>query len=127
MSARQKINGFFIKFAVWFGDLFGSPGSFMFWFILTILWIGAGPGQHFSDTWQLWINTPTTIVELFAAITIQYVGNKIQRQQEAHEKQMISMLERVEHITVHLDADNHINTPSYMDLSQETGNNKLKE
>lgn len=124
----SRIEQFFIKFAVWFGDLFGSPGSFMFWFFLVIIWMLFGPAQHYSDGWQLWINTPTTIVELFAAITIQYVGNKIQRQQDAHEKQMIDMLSRVEHITVHLDSENHqAKLPPYMDLESQTGNNKLKE
>jgi low affinity Fe/Cu permease len=39
-----------------------SPGATAFAFIIVIVWAACGPYYHFSDGWQLIINTGTTIV-----------------------------------------------------------------
>ncbi len=86
----------FAKLAVWCGDKFGSPTNFMMWMAIIGIWIWSGHLFHYNNTWQLLINTPTTVIELFAAILIQYVGNRIERRQSDSEQHMIHILERIE-------------------------------
>lgn len=91
--------GRFARLAIFCGNAFGSPANFVLWIVLVSVWIWSGPMFHFSNTWQLMINTPTTIIELFAAILIQYVGNRIERRQEDHEQKMLDMLSEVKGIS----------------------------
>lgn len=88
--------GIFTKLAVWCGNQFGSPFNFALWAVIIGIWLWSGHIFHYNNTWQLLINTPTTIIELFAAILIQYVGNRIERRQEKSETYIIKLLERIE-------------------------------
>lgn len=100
----QKVTrgSFFSRLAVWCGDKFGSPFNFNLWIVIIAVWIWSGHLFRYSNTWQLLINTPTTIIELFAAILIQYVGNRIERRQEVHEVRMLEMLAEVQNLTEQL-------------------------
>ena len=40
------------------------------------MWLGAGPLFNFSDTWQLWVNTATTVVTYLAVFVIQNTQNR---------------------------------------------------
>ncbi|OWK34526.1 putative membrane protein [Fimbriiglobus ruber] len=44
--------------------------------LIVVLWIASGPFFHFSDTWQLVINTGTTIVTFLMVFLIQRTQNK---------------------------------------------------
>ena len=53
----------------------GTPAFFLA--VLTIVvWVGLGPIFHYSDTWQLAINTATTIVTFLMVFLIQRAQNK---------------------------------------------------
>lgn len=93
---KEEKTSQFTKFAVKFGDLVGSPFSFTFWVFMLVVWVILGHFMHWSDSWQLLANTPTTWLELFVAICTLYVGNRIERRQERHEKHMLDILERIE-------------------------------
>ena len=54
----------------------GSPSAFIFAFVIVILWAITGPFFHFSDTWQLVINTGTTIITFLMVFVIQQSQNK---------------------------------------------------
>ncbi len=54
----------------------GSPWAFITACLLIILWIITGPIFHFSDTWQLVINTATTIVTFLMVFLIQNTQNR---------------------------------------------------
>lgn len=54
----------------------GSPISSMLAFLLIIGWALFGPIFHFSDTWQLVINTSTTIITFLMVFIIQQTQNK---------------------------------------------------
>jgi low affinity Fe/Cu permease len=41
-----------------------------------VLWLLTGPSFHYSDTWQLIINTGTTVVTFFVAFLIQNTQNR---------------------------------------------------
>ncbi|HLP33815.1 MAG TPA: low affinity iron permease family protein [Bacteroidia bacterium] len=54
----------------------GSTAAFMVAFFVIIFWILSGPLFDFSDTWQLVINTGTTIVTFLMVFLIQRSQNK---------------------------------------------------
>ena len=54
----------------------GSTGAFIFAFALVIIWGATGPVFHYSETWQLVINTGTTIITFLMVFLIQKAQNK---------------------------------------------------
>lgn len=54
----------------------GSTGAFVVAFFVVIVWLLTGPIFNFSDTWQLVINTGTTIVTFLMVFLIQRNQNK---------------------------------------------------
>jgi low affinity Fe/Cu permease len=54
----------------------GRPWAFGVALLLIVLWAGTGPLFGFSDTWQLVINTGTTIVTFLMVFVIQQTQNK---------------------------------------------------
>ena len=54
----------------------GRPRVFMLAVGVIVVWIVAGPVFHFSDTWQLVINTGTTIVTFLMVFLIQNTQNR---------------------------------------------------
>lgn len=54
----------------------GSPWSFMIAIVIIITWAASGPIFGFSDTWQLVINTGTTIVTFLMVFLIQNTQNR---------------------------------------------------
>ena len=60
------------KLALWAG----SPKTFLGAIILIFLWGLSGPIFHFNDTWQLIINTSTTIITFLMVFLIQNTQNR---------------------------------------------------
>jgi low affinity Fe/Cu permease len=54
----------------------GTPAAFLTASTIIVLWAGTGPLFHFSDTWQLVINTGTTIVTFLMVFLIQNAQNR---------------------------------------------------
>lgn len=54
----------------------GSPLAFLLAILLIVVWVCTGPLFHFSDTWQLVINTTTTIVTFLMVFAIQNTQNR---------------------------------------------------
>ncbi len=54
----------------------GSPTAFLLATMLIIVWASSGPLFGFSDTWQLVINTTTTIVTFLMVFAIQNTQNR---------------------------------------------------
>lgn len=54
----------------------GSSAAFIIALSIIVVWIVTGPLFHFSDTWQLVINTGTTIVTFLMVFLIQRSQNK---------------------------------------------------
>ncbi|HTK95167.1 MAG TPA: low affinity iron permease family protein [Terriglobales bacterium] len=70
-------------FAAWFGHIAsaiatfaGSAWMFLFAASVVLLWGILGPIYHFSDTWQLVINTGTTIITFLVVFLIQNTQNR---------------------------------------------------
>jgi low affinity Fe/Cu permease len=54
----------------------GRPASFLLAFLIVFVWAVTGPIFHYSDTWQLVINTGTTIVTFLMVFLIQNTQNR---------------------------------------------------
>lgn len=54
----------------------GSPGAFIIALSVIIVWLITGPIFQFSDTWQLVINTGTTVITFLMVFLIQQSQNK---------------------------------------------------
>ena len=66
-----KSRSAFTRFAKWTARWAGRPSAFVLAVIVVGVWILTGPAYHFSDTWQLVINTGTTIVTFLMVFLIQ--------------------------------------------------------
>ena len=56
--------------------VFGSPYAFIVALAIVTVWLATGPVFHYSDTWQLIINTGTTIVTFLMVFVIQNSQNR---------------------------------------------------
>lgn len=54
----------------------GRPWSFVIALLVVVVWGFTGPLCHFSDTWQLVINTGTTIITFLMVFLIQNTQNR---------------------------------------------------
>src|SRR5437773_3471716 len=54
----------------------GAPGAFGLALLAVMVWAVSGPIFHYSDTWQLTINTGTTIVTFLMVFVIQNTQNR---------------------------------------------------
>jgi low affinity Fe/Cu permease len=54
----------------------GRPLTFAASVLLVVLWLVTGPLFHYSDTWQLIINTSTTIITFWMVFVIQHTQNR---------------------------------------------------
>lgn len=66
----------FRKFSCAVADCVGASWAFGLALVLILLWGVTGPLFHFSDTWQLVINTATTIVTFLMVFLIQNTQNR---------------------------------------------------
>ena len=61
----------FRRFAQWMSHATGSAYAFVIAFVVVILWLATGPAYGYSNTWQLVINTGTTIVTFLMVFILQ--------------------------------------------------------
>ncbi len=67
---------FFTRFAQWCAKASGSPFAFGSAVAIILIWGITGPMFGFSDTWQLVINTGTTIITFLMVFVIQNTQNR---------------------------------------------------
>jgi low affinity Fe/Cu permease len=66
----------FSRFSTALSTMAGRPVTFVIAVMLVVVWGASGPLFHFSDTWQLVINTSTTIVTFLMVFLIQNTQNR---------------------------------------------------
>jgi low affinity Fe/Cu permease len=66
----------FSRFAKWTAHATGHPLAFVLAALIVVVWLVTGPLFRFSDTWQLVINTGTTIVTFLMVFLIQNTQNR---------------------------------------------------
>jgi len=70
------MNEFFRKFASVASDVVGSSWAFILAVLIIVVWAVTGPAFGYSDTWQLVINTGTTIITFLMVFLIQNTQNR---------------------------------------------------
>jgi low affinity Fe/Cu permease len=71
-----KSKSWFSRFAKWTARATGRPVTFIAAVAVIIIWAITGPIFGFSDTWQLIINTGTTIITFLMVFLIQSTQNR---------------------------------------------------
>jgi low affinity Fe/Cu permease len=66
----------FTRAAKWASRTAGRPSTFVVAVVIILLWALSGPLFDFSDTWQLVINTGTTIITFLMVFLIQNTQNR---------------------------------------------------
>lgn len=69
------------RFSVWVDKQTAKSSAFIFACVMVLVWAAAGPLFEFSETWQLAINTATTIVTFLMVFLLQ---NSQSRQTARH-------------------------------------------
>jgi low affinity Fe/Cu permease len=72
LPVSQRFSQFAHATSVWTGN----PVAFLLAVAVVIVWIASGPFFNYSDTWQLVINTGTTIVTFLMVFLIQNTQNR---------------------------------------------------
>ncbi len=71
-----RVNDWFGRFAANASSWLGSRWAFAAATLIILVWATTGPLFHYSDTWQLVINTGTTIVTFLMVFLIQNTQNR---------------------------------------------------
>lgn len=69
------MNEVFRRFSHWASERLGSPWAFVVAMAVVVAWALMGPAAKYSATWQLVINTGTTIVTFLMVFIIQNTQN----------------------------------------------------
>ena len=72
----SKLKAYFEKVARKISDYAGKPLTFVVALSIVIVWAVSGPVFGFSDTWQLVINTGTTIITFLMVFLVQSAQNR---------------------------------------------------
>lgn len=75
-SREDTMERSFSRFATYSSNLVGSPGAFLFALVTIVAWFAVGPFFHFSDTWQLIVNSWTNIATFVVVFLIQNAQNR---------------------------------------------------
>ncbi|MTH15954.1 low affinity iron permease family protein [Flavobacterium sp. LC2016-01] len=75
-TKNQNKNSAFEKFASAVCKATGSTPAFIIAFLIVVVWAVSGPFFDYSETWQLVINTGTTIITFLMVFLIQKAQNK---------------------------------------------------
>ena len=89
----MSLNQGFRKFSIAAAEALGSPWLFVANVFLILLWLASGPVFHYSDTWQLLVNTATTVITYLAVFLIQNTQNRDSKAVHLKLDELISTVE----------------------------------
>jgi low affinity Fe/Cu permease len=85
-------------------EMVGTPAAFLGAVVLIVIWGCSGPFFHFSDTWQLVINTGTTIITFLMVFLIQNTQNRDSRAVHLKLDELIKALRGARNSVIDLDS-----------------------
>ncbi|HEX9303305.1 MAG TPA: low affinity iron permease family protein [Thermoanaerobaculia bacterium] len=89
---KRKIRRSWEMFARQATQWSGRPAAFGIAVAIVVMWLATGPIFHFSDTWQLVINTGTTVVTFLMVFLIQHAQNKDTRAIELKLNELVAAM-----------------------------------
>ena len=100
------MNRFFTRIASKAARILGEPLAFILSVLFVAVWAASGPLLHYSDTWQLIVNTATTVLTFLAVFLIQNSQNRDGAAIQAKLDEVIRALDKareqfigIEHLT----------------------------
>ncbi len=103
---KPGLDQLFTRIATRIADGAGQPATFVLALVTVIVWAVSGPLFAFSETWQLVINTGTTIVTFLMVFLIQNSANRDTASMQAKLDELLRALEGarerfigIEHLT----------------------------
>lgn len=93
MPSNNDIEDRFARLAARVSLLTGSFWAFSLAMLIVVVWAALGPVFHFSEDWQLVINTGTTIVTFLMVFVIQHASNKDMRAVQLKLNELIAAIE----------------------------------
>jgi low affinity Fe/Cu permease len=128
-KGKRKRLSWFTRAAKWASHTAGRPMTFMVAVGIIILWAMTGPIFEFSDTWQLVINTSTTIVTFLMVFLIQNTQNRDTEALQIKLDELIRALESAHNALLDLeeldDDELDLIRKDYLDLAK-TARTELK-
>src|SRR5262252_7889140 len=97
------MNDFFRKFASMVAHWVGTSWVFILAVMIVLVWGVTGPAFHYSDTWQLVINTGTTIVTFLMVFLIQNTQNRDAKAMHLKLDELIRAVASARNRLVHLE------------------------
>lgn len=105
-SGEDGMDEFFTRVASRSANLMGRPSAFIISTAFVLIWAATGPFVHYSDTWQLVINTATTVLTFLAVFLIQNSQNRDGAAMQAKLDELIRAVDKargafvgIEHLT----------------------------
>lgn len=99
----MNMNELFHKISHKVGEYAGSPWAFVISIIIIVLWIFSGPYFGYSDTWQLVINTGTTIITFLMVFLIQNMQNRDAKAMHLKLDELIHALKKADNKFIELE------------------------
>lgn len=97
---------FFTKVASRAASMMGQPAAFVISVLFVVIWAATGPILKYSDTWQLIVNTATTVLTFLAVFLIQNSQNRDGAAMQAKLDEILRALDKarvefvgIEHLT----------------------------
>ena len=94
---------YFHLFAEKTSHALGTPYAFALALVAVLTWAAFGPSSHYNDTWQLTINTSTTIITFLMVFLIQNTQNRAARATELKLDELLRAVEAARTSMVNVD------------------------
>lgn len=101
-TTQNKKKGVFEKIASVVSKMVGSPIWFISSLVIVVIWVFSGPLFNYSETWQLIINTVTTILTFLMMSLLHATQSKWEHKMETFEKHQQRALKILEKDTIEI-------------------------
>jgi low affinity Fe/Cu permease len=122
-GSGTKSNHWFVRFASTTAHWAGTSPVFVIALLVVVVWAAVGPLFNYSDSWQLVINTGTTIVTFLMVFLIQNTQNRDSKALQVKLSELILALEAANNRIAAIENA----SPEELDAAQEEIQERAKE